>query len=419
MKNQVLNNSEAPSSPVITQLKKLLATRESEVNSWFNTISQNTPPFFYNSVDLRHSGFKLAPVDTNLFPAGFNNLNEYERKRAVTLAKNFFETHYPKVKKILVITEDHTRNTFYLENVGALSQIIRNAGFELRLSSIATSESGEAAHFTTPLGVELTLEPLVKNADIIRTKDGFTPDFILLNNDMTGGAPELFSGVQQIVSPPVEFGWHMRRKTSHFETYNNMARDFAMVFDIDPWLISTYFSRCGVVNFKERIGLECVAVQVDKVIKQIAEKYNEYGISETPYVFIKSDMGTYGMGIMTARSGAEVLSMGKDIRKKMNIIKGGTQNTEVIIQEGVPTIDKVGENTAEPMIYLVGGEAAGSIYRTNTLKDSFENLNATGMGFTSICTQSKDKELCEALGLIAKLAAYSAAWECYVESYSI
>ena len=27
------------------------------------------------SVDLRNSGFKLAPVDTNLFPGGFNNLN--------------------------------------------------------------------------------------------------------------------------------------------------------------------------------------------------------------------------------------------------------------------------------------------------------------------------------------------------------
>ena len=28
------------------------------------------------SVDLRNAGFKLAPVDTNLFPGGFNNLNQ-------------------------------------------------------------------------------------------------------------------------------------------------------------------------------------------------------------------------------------------------------------------------------------------------------------------------------------------------------
>jgi glutamate--cysteine ligase len=29
----------------------------------------------FGSVDLRNAGFKLAPVDTNLFPGGFNNLN--------------------------------------------------------------------------------------------------------------------------------------------------------------------------------------------------------------------------------------------------------------------------------------------------------------------------------------------------------
>lgn len=419
MKSQILGSSDNAQSPIIAQLKDLLSSRADEVNAWFNTVSYNTPPFFYNSVDLRHSGFKLAPVDTNLFPAGFNNLNEYERKKAASRTKEFFAKYYPQVRKILIITEDHTRNSFYLENVGVLAEIIKNAGFVVELSSIHASEGGEMVNLTTPSEIEYTLKPLVKKNGIIITKDGFIPDFILLNNDMTGGVPELFADVRQIVSPPVEFGWHMRRKTSHFESYNKMADDFSLTFGIDPWLISTYFSRCGVVNFKEKLGLECVAIQVDKLIGLIAKKYKQYGISQTPYVFIKSDMGTYGMGIMTARSGAEVLSMGKDIRKKMNIIKGGAHNTEVIIQEGVPTIDKVGENTAEPMIYIVGGEPVGCIYRTNTLKDSYENLNATGMGFSSICEQSNDKELCGALSLIAKLAAYSAAWECYVESYSI
>jgi glutamate--cysteine ligase len=419
MKNQILEISQTEKTPIIVQIKKLLHDRSGEVNDWFKKISKNTPPFFYNSVDLRHSGFKLTPVDTNLFPAGFNNLNEYERKNAVKHVQEFFGSYYADVKKILIITEDHTRNTYYLENVGILSTIIKNAGFEVVLSSIGTYESGQGADFTTPSGIALQMQALVKKDGIISTKNGFTPDFILLNNDMTGGAPELFTGVKQPISPPVEFGWHKRRKTSHFETYNNMARDFAHVFEIDPWLISTYFARCGAVNFKEKFGLECVAAQVDKIILQISGKYKEYGIEDAPYVFIKSDMGTYGMGIMTARSGAEVLDIGKDIRKKMDVIKGGAHNTEVIIQEGVPTIDKVGENTAEPMIYLVGGESVGCIYRTNTQRNEFENLNASGMAFSSICNESNDKELCGALGLIAKLAAYSAAWECYVESYAI
>lgn len=419
MQSQVSNSGAAQESYVIKLLQNLLKERGDEVHAWLRKTAHNTPPFFYNSVDLRHSGFKLAPVDTNLFPAGFNNLNGYERGRAVGIVQNFFATYYPNVKKILLIPEDHTRNTYYLENIGVLSEILQNAGMELRLSSLGTYESGVQANFTSPSGMKIVFTPIEREGTVISTKDGFVPDFILLNNDMTAGAPELFNGVTQIVSPAPALGWHLRRKTSHFEAYNDMARNFANEFGLDKWLISTYFERCGVVNFKEKQGLECVAIHVDKLLWKIKQKYTEYDIKEQPYVFIKSDMGTYGMGIMTARSGDEVLAMGKDIRKKMNIIKGGTQNTEVIIQEGVPTIDKVEENSAEPMIYLIGGEPVGCIYRSNTRQNSYENLNASGMGFSSIGDHTKDTEVCSSLGVIAKLAACAAVWECYVESYSI
>ena len=45
------------------------------IEHWFRGKWQEHTPPFYCSVDLRNSGFKLAPVDTNLFPGGFNNLN--------------------------------------------------------------------------------------------------------------------------------------------------------------------------------------------------------------------------------------------------------------------------------------------------------------------------------------------------------
>ncbi len=367
MKNQILTNNNETPSFIINELKNLIIKRKDEIDNWFNKASENAPPFFYNSVDLRHSGFKLAPVDTNLFPAGFNNLNDYEKQKAVVLTKDFLQKHFPKIKNILIITEDHTRNLYYLENIYILSSILENAGFTVKLSSIATYENDQEARHTTANGNELLFHPFVKKDSIITTKQGFKPDFILLNNDMTNGAPEVFKHLKQPISPPIELGWYQRRKTSHFEAYSNMAKDFAYIFGIDYWLISTYFARCGVVNFKEKVGLECVAIQVDKLISQIKEKYQQYSIKEQPYVFIKSDMGTYGMGIMTAKSGEDVLSIGKDIRKKMNIIKGGTLNNEVIIQEGIPTIDKAENNPAEPMIYLIGGNPVGCMYRMNTI----------------------------------------------------
>jgi glutamate--cysteine ligase len=174
-----------------------------------------------------------------------------------------------------------------------------------------------------------------------------------------------------------------------------------------------------VVDFREKSGLECIALGVDKTLYRIRQKYQEYGIKQDPYVFIKSDKGTYGMGIMTASSGQEVLEMGKKIRNKMTSIKGGAENSAVIIQEGVPTIDVVDGYPAEPMIYLIGAEPVGCMYRLNTLKDSRGNLNASGMQFASMKESKAQDAPCKAVGLVARLASYASAWECYSESYAI
>ncbi|MBD3727807.1 MAG: glutamate--cysteine ligase, partial [Moraxella osloensis] len=60
--------------PLLTIEQKLLANK-AIIESWFRCQFRSTPAPFYASVDLRNAGFKLAPVDTNLFPAGFNNLH--------------------------------------------------------------------------------------------------------------------------------------------------------------------------------------------------------------------------------------------------------------------------------------------------------------------------------------------------------
>ena len=46
------------------------------IERWFRMQWQDHVPPFYGSVDLRNAGFKLAPVDMNLFPGGWNNLSE-------------------------------------------------------------------------------------------------------------------------------------------------------------------------------------------------------------------------------------------------------------------------------------------------------------------------------------------------------
>lgn len=402
----------------IDVLANIVTTRGDEIKSWLHDSAKLSPPFFYSSVDVRHAGYKIAPVDTNLFPAGFNNLSPAARVRAVTQSQVYFSQYHPQAKSVLILAEDHTRNLFYLDHLANLRGILEEAGMQVWISNLAVSEAGTAEILESKSGHRVEIVPVQRQGDLVKTLDGQAADFILVNNDLTSGAPKLLKDVSQMVMPPVGFGWYQRSKTSHFETYKQVVKQFCHRFDCDPWLLMAYFSQCGVVNFKERKGIECVARNVEKLLLRIREKYEEYEIKEEPYVFVKADRGTYGMGVMTARSGDDIIEMGKNIRKKMNVIKGGTLNTEVIIQEGVPTVDQVDGHPAEAMIYLVGGKGVSCIQRYNTLKDHTDNLNAKGMQFTSVDTDQEDPK-CASFFLIAELASQAAAWECYGESYEI
>ena len=59
----------------LQELEKRVLDSSTRIEHWFRTQWQEHTPPFYSSVDLRNSGFKVAPVDTNLYPGGFNNLN--------------------------------------------------------------------------------------------------------------------------------------------------------------------------------------------------------------------------------------------------------------------------------------------------------------------------------------------------------
>ena len=58
----------------INELEQRVLESMPAIERWFRLEwMEHTPPF-YSSVDIRNAGFKLAPVDTNLYPGGWNNL---------------------------------------------------------------------------------------------------------------------------------------------------------------------------------------------------------------------------------------------------------------------------------------------------------------------------------------------------------
>ena len=407
----------------INELEQRMLESLPAIERWFRLEwMEHTPPF-YTSVDIRNAGFKLAPVDTNLFPGGFNNLTTEMLPLAVQAAMAAIEKICPEAKNLLLIPEKHTRNSFYLMNVQRLMEIFHQAGLNVRLGTLDDAITAPT-QVPLPDGSSLTVEPLVRTRNRLGLKD-FDPCTILLNNDLSAGIPKILEGLhEQYLLPPLHAGWAIRRKTNHFAAYEEVAKKFAKLLGMDPWLINPMFARCGEVNFSDGSGAECLTSNAETLLAKIRRKYKEYGIQEKPFIIVKADAGTYGMGIMTVRDPKDLADLNRRSRNKMSVIKDGQEVSEVILQEGVPTYERVNGSVAEPVVYMIDRYVVGGFYRVNPERGTDENLNSPGSSFVPLAfagsnqfTKLGAKSGAAApnrfymYGVIARLAMVAASYE--------
>jgi glutamate--cysteine ligase len=100
-------------NPPIDELEQRILDSMPAIERWFRLEwMEHTPPF-YCSVDVRHAGFKLAPVDINLCPHGWNDLTPDMLPLAVQAAMAAIEKICPEARNLLIIPENEPRDTFY------------------------------------------------------------------------------------------------------------------------------------------------------------------------------------------------------------------------------------------------------------------------------------------------------------------
>lgn len=395
---------------------------QARIEYWLRQQWLSTPAPFYASVDLRNAGFKLAPVDTNLFPAGFNNLNAAFLPLCIQAIQSAIERTCPRAARILLVPENHTRNTFYWESVATLRDIINKAGFEIRIGSLLP-ELEAPQEMTLSSGRTLRLEPLRRVGDHVEVT-GFSPCMVLVNNDFSEGRPAILENLAQPVIPALDMGWSSRLKSNHFLHYRQVANEFSELIDMDPWFIDPLFRQCGEINFMKREGEDCLAENVDALLTAIQRKYDEYAVQEKPFVIVKADAGTYGMGIMSVYSSAEIRELNRKERTRMSAAKGGQEVRKVILQEGVHTFESWGDDgVAEPVVYMINHYVVGGFYRVHTRRGRDENLNAPGMHFEPLAfaegcntpdpgkSPDANPNRFYAYGVIARLALVAAARE--------
>ncbi|MEC8720820.1 MAG: glutamate--cysteine ligase, partial [Candidatus Thermoplasmatota archaeon] len=158
-----------------------LYEKKDEIQQWLDKKRETIPLPIYGSFDVRDAGWKAVVVDSNAFPAGFNNLDPKDHLELSFRMKKWFENLDTPPKRILLWPEAHTRNPGYLENVSLIKSLIDRTGIEvlvgtdlLNSQTISTPE-GDLSYIDVDVTDELVLA------------DGKSVDMIFLNSDLSDG----------------------------------------------------------------------------------------------------------------------------------------------------------------------------------------------------------------------------------------
>lgn len=359
----------------INELEQRVLDSMPAIERWFRLEwMEHTPPF-YTSVDIRNAGFKLAPVDTNLFPGGWSHLTPSMIPLAVQAAMAAIEKICPEARNLLIVPENGNRSSFYLANIATLRNIFQLAGLNVRVGSI-DPEVKKTTVIDLPNGDTLRLDPAIRGRRRLGVKD-FDPCTILLNNDLAAGVPGILEDLhEQYLLPPLHAGWSVRRKSRHFQSYEEVAKRLGKLIGVDPWLVNPMFTSCGAIDLSTPAGMDSLQSNVDALLTKVRRKYKEYGINERPFAVVKADNSSAGMGFMTVRDPRDI-----EAQVKQAGLADKPSQMDVIVQEGVLTNERINEAMAEPVVYMMDRYVVGGFYRVHAQRGVDENLNAPGSRF--------------------------------------
>jgi len=374
---------------VVGQLIEPIRNKQNEILSWLERLEKGNELPLYSSVDIRDAGFKAAVVDTNLFPAGFNNLCEHGIADSTYFIREAILRRVPNCKNILVIAEEHTRNVWYLENVRILQGIIEKAGFNAKVATFlsvqpAFCEKTNYVELETATGKNVKIYCFKK---ILEDYESGIEKFclIIMNNDLTAGIPEVLKNSKEPIYPSIQAGWHSRLKSHHFCHTKELITEFSQIMGIDPWLFFCFHSVVDQANINVEGDRQVLADATSDLFKKITEKYKEHNISEKPYMMLKSDSGTYGMGVMPIEDPKDILNLNRKRRNSLYKGKSSQVIDRFLLQEGVPTIYTSDQDVSEVCIYQIENNLVGGFYRSHTEKNQRDNLNSRGMMFKKMC----------------------------------
>lgn len=385
-----------------------IVAKYSKLQKWYEdrVIPKYIP--FYCSFDIRDSGYKIAPVDANLYPAGFNNICQTDKESSFDLAREYIETHYGKeIKNIGLLAEEHTSNFFYWDNVYWIRTLLTEAGYNIRV--LLPTLHDDKRIFKSASGFEIEAYPIkIDDKGFVHSESKL--DLIISNNDFSTAFEGWAKDVATPINPPLEMGWHSRTKDSFFKVYNELVEEFCEITHLSCAMLKIKTETFNDFDMGDEASQKKLIETSEAFFQDLKNEYEKNNIPYNPYMFIKNNAGTYGLGIIEVKDPSDIASWNYKSRKKMKAAKGGREIHSVILQEGIPTIVKNQDDfVAEPAIYMIGSRLAGGFLRVNERKGPEDNLNAPGAVFSRLCVSDLEfdhqgKMMENVYGWVAKLA---------------
>ncbi|GAB4426442.1 MAG: glutamate--cysteine ligase [Turneriella sp.] len=373
-----------------------------QIDEWLRSLEKDVP--LYMSADIRDAGFKVASIDANLYPAGFNNLDTSFHPLASRHLREAL-THYgiPIGKKLLLISEEHTRNLFYLENIRALTALLSSAGYAVDVASqfpIADETyTDQALQLKTASGKYVRLLAPDYAAERLNEYSA-----LIMNHDSSAGTADWIKCATIPVLPPWQAGWHSRSKARHFAHYRALMNELAAIVGVDPWFFAPLDAHITGIDINADTDRAKVAEQAAVLLQQIQAKYDEYQIQEKPFVFLKSDHGTYGMAMLSFDNAGEILEINRKEKNKLFKGKSSVVVKDYLLQEGVPTIMREAEHFSETVVMLANNQFIGCFARANEQKDARTSLNSTGMYFKPHNLSAADNDATRVAAIVTRVA---------------
>lgn len=379
--------------------QKILAQSD-RIEEWLTSLENDVPIFM--SADVRDSGFKISSIDANLYPAGFNNLHESSHPQAaVYLGQALARYGVKPGARLLLISEEHTRNLFYLQNIYALSQILSRGGFSVTVATQFPIET--ETYVENALNLTTAKGDAVKLLDP-RTLDTEAYDAVIMNHDSSAGTADWVKNLMVPVLPAWQAGWHTRSKAQHFFHYRKLMDEFGALVGLDSWFFCPFDRQIKNVDINDDAARAQIALEAEALLAEIQAKYDEYQIKEKPFVFLKSNHGTYGMAMLAFESAAEIKDINRKDKNKLFKGKSSVVVSDYLLQEGVPTIQKDAAFNAEDVIMLANNKFIGKFLRVNEVKDARTSLNSTGMYFKPIAMEDAGDDATRVSVIITRIA---------------